>query len=230
MQMLQEPDFSARHDCPYLPDRQARMEYFFAAGLSAGELDALLTTGWRKFGLYFFRPACQGCRACMPLRVPVDRFTPSKSQRRTCRKAESVTVEFKPLEFREEIFEVYRDHSLSRFDKHAALDDFLQSFYQPSCPALQSEYYLDGHLAAVGFLDKSEGGLSSVYFVYRSAAASYGLGTYSVLAEIGETARLGLPYYYLGYVIAENHHMAYKAGFRPHQLYNWEQQRWFDPA
>jgi arginine-tRNA-protein transferase len=226
MNLLQDRAVSDNHPCPYLPDRQARMEYFFAAGVSAAELDTLLSSGWRKFGLYFFRPRCPGCRACVPLRVPTDTFGPSKSQRRTARKAAAITVAFRALEFRPEIFDVYREHSLTRFGKQAQMEEFLQSFYQPSCPALQSEYWLDGRLVAVGILDRSENGLSSVYFVFRDCAAPYGLGTLSAMAEIAFAAGQGLGYYYLGYVIDANRHMAYKAGFRPHQRYDWEQQLW----
>jgi arginine-tRNA-protein transferase len=226
--LLQEPALGEPHACPYLPDRRAQLAYFFARDVAAAELDTILEAGWRKFGYSFFRPSCPDCRACVPLRVPVARFAPSRSQRRVRRTASALAASFEPLEFRQEIFDVFRDHAESRFGQALVLDDFARSFYQPSCPGLQSEYRLDDALVAAGILDRSERALSSVYFAFRAAVAGYRPGVLSVLAEIAFAARLGLDYYYLGYWIAGSPRMAYKAAFRPHQLLDWQSGRWRD--
>ena len=105
MLTLQECRLSDEAPCPYLPDRTARYEYFFALDLDARELDALIATGWRKFGLYFFRPECPGCRSCVPLRVPVAGFRPSKGQRRVMRK--NIRQTRLGVRYRPEIFSIY---------------------------------------------------------------------------------------------------------------------------
>lgn len=226
MILLQEPRLGTFSECPYLADREWRFEYFFALDLAPSELEAYLARGWRKFGYYFFRPQCEKCFECIPLRVLVQKFSPSKSQRRVFRKGRAIRVEFNPLEYRKEIFEIYSIHSRERFNNEVREEDFIESFFTPSCPSLQSEYYIDDTLAAVGFLDRSDRSLSSIYFVYDTAFSEYRLGTYSALTEIAYAAQEGFDYYYLGYYVAGNSSMAYKAGFRPHELYHWDKERW----
>ena len=212
--------------CSYLADRQWRFEYFFANGLDGRELDLLLQRGWRKFGHYYFRPDCGDCRKCVPIRILAGEFAPGKSQRRVAKKCAAVEVRFCDLDYRTEIFEIYRDHSLNRFGKESDEDEFIASFYTRSCPALQSEYYCDGELIAVGFLDLSREALSSVYFVYKTDREEFRLGTYSVIRETEHAASLGLKYYYLGYYIGENESMAYKGHFHPHEKFDWEKRVW----
>jgi arginine-tRNA-protein transferase len=203
-----------------------RFEYFFATDLSARELDEFLSRGWRKFGDYYFRPRCDDCRECIPIRVAVRDYRPSKSQRRTARKCRDVEVRFAELLYRDEIFDIYRDHSMRRFGKESDPNEFITAFYTPSCPCLQSEYYLEDELVAVGFLDRSEEALSSVYFIFKTAHEALGLGTYGAMREIEYAAHLGLGYYYLGYWIRGNGRMAYKGSFRPNERYDWNVEEW----
>lgn len=186
----------------------------------------MLSMGWRKFGAYYFRPLCPGCRECVPIRVLVDEFHPSKSQRKKLRKNGSVRVEFGPLTYSPRAYEIYIDHSQSRFGQASSLDGFLFNFYSPSCPALQSEFYLDGQLIAVGYLDRGDNCLSSVYFIYDTAYAHLGLGTFSIIKEIEYAKSIGLPYYYLGYYIQDCQSMSYKDRFQPREHFDWSSGQW----
>lgn len=226
MLILQENTLSDSAPCPYLPDRLMRYEYFFAMAVGAPDLEKLLAAGWRKFGYYYFRPSCDGCRQCIPVRIPVEEFSPSKSQRRTLRKNADVQVEFRELMFTEEVYQIYFEHSISRFGEASDLDDFLFSFYQQSCPAMQSEYYIDDELKAVGFLDVSSMGISTVYFIYRNDITRRGPGIFSILREIEFTRSMGLPYYYLGYYVPGCSRMEYKSGFKPLEAYSWDNEKW----
>lgn len=227
MVYLSQPAFSASEPCPYLSGRQMRLEYFFADGVSGEELDELLCAGWRTFGRYFFRPACESCRECIPVRIPVALLKLSDSQRKVrnrCTRA--VQVWFGPLRCTEEVFDVYHDHSANRFGKKADKGEFLLGFFCVSCPVVQSEYRVDGDLAGVGFLNQSSAALSSAYFVWRGKFGKLGLGIYSVIAECQRVAELGLKYYYLGYVVSGNHSMNYKGRFIPSERYDWVTGRW----
>lgn len=226
MQLIQPRQFEEPSPCPYLPDRQKRCEYFLAAHLDAAELAVLLAAGWRKFGPHYFRPACEGCRLCLPLRVPTATFAPSRSQRRVLRNNAALRVEFGPLHFSERIFEIYRAHAAARFGQDTELDDFLLSFYLPSCPTLQTEIYRGEELLAVGFLDRAADALSSVYFCFDPRHTDLGLGTFGALVEIDYARRLGLPWYYLGYFVPGCRSMAYKDLFRPREHYDWANETW----
>ena len=226
MILYQEPRLSPSSPCAYIRGKKWRFEYFFATDLDGRDLDELLCRGWRKFGEYYFRPRCDDCRQCIPIRVAAREFRPTKSQRRTAKKCRAVEVRFGDLAYRDEIFEIYRDHSMNRFGKESDRNEFMAAFYSPSCPCLQSEYYVGGELAAVGFLDRSDRSLSSVYFVYGSAYERLGLGTYGAMREIEYASREGLEHYYLGYWIERNPRMAYKGAFCPNERYDWVGEQW----
>lgn len=157
MKLLSEPLVSEEAPCSYIKGKNWRFNYFFALDVTDKELDTILSRGWRKFGMYYFRPLCRDCNACIPIRIKTDELLPSRSQKRVLKDCKNIHVEFKDLEYRDEIFEIYKDHSLNRFNKNSNEEDFYSSFYTQSCPSMQSEYYLDGKLAAVGFIDRSKG-------------------------------------------------------------------------
>ncbi len=212
--------------CPYLPDRKKQIKYFLASKLDESEVSFLLAKGWRKFGIYFFQPSCPDCRECIPLRVLTSKFKPSKSQRRNLKKNTDIEVAFAPLEFSERAFEIYKTHSHQRFSQECNLEEFIMNFYSPSTPCLQSEFYLNGELIGLGFLDRGKDCLSSVYFIYDTKYSHLGLGTYSVLEEIKHTRSLGLQYYCLGYYVQACQKMAYKNNFKPSEHYDWLQDKW----
>ena len=226
--LYSRPEFTPPMPCPYLPGKVLVYASFYADSLDCRELTWLLSRGWRKFGHNFFRPACPGCRACVPLRVPVERFRPSRSQERVLRRCAHVRVTFGPLRYESPLFDLYQRHSLVRFGQEHSFEDFAASLHSPSCPAVLSRYEVDGRLVGAGYLDRGSDGLSSVYFVFDPDVSRLSLGIFSVLREIQETARLGLQHYYLGYVVPGCERMAYKAGFAPHQLFDWDDGLWHE--
>ncbi len=226
MIVIQEQQLSEETECSYVSGHDLRFNYFFATRVSDMDLDLLLEKGWRKFGIYYFKPRCPACSKCIPLRIPVREFHPTRSQRRTLKRAGKVEMTVNPLVYRDEIFEIYRDHSLHRFGRDSDRSEFMASFYQQSCPGVQTEYYLDGRLFAVGFLDLSRRALSSVYFVFHHEYDFLSPGILGVLMEVDLCQRWGLDYYYLGYYIAENRSMSYKNRFYPHEILNWEKDAW----
>ncbi|MFP4015179.1 MAG: arginyltransferase [Chitinispirillaceae bacterium] len=221
-----DPYLTPVSDCPYIPGERARFTCFTASELSGSEMNVLLSTGWRKFGYHFFRPLCIGCRRCVPVRVLVKEFTLSKSLRRVRNKNTRTRVNFGPLEYSEEAFEIYRKHSGFRFGEPGDREHFRRTLCLSSCPSVMSSYYVDGNLQGVGFLDRSDQGLSSVYYVFTEEVKHLSPGTYSVIREIGYAAELGLDHYYLGYLVEGCGKMAYKGRFFPHERFDWEKQRW----
>jgi arginine-tRNA-protein transferase len=228
MILYSQPEFSQPAPCPYLPDRTLVYSFFFADSLSGAELSWFLSRGWRKFGHYFFRPACPGCRACTPLRVPVRRFKPSRGQKRVLRRCSRISVSFGPVRYEKELFDLYHTHSRIRFGQESTFDEFIANLHSASCPNLLARYEHEGRLLGAGYLDHGSDGLSSVYFVFDPAVSNLSPGIFSVLREIEETKQRGLAHYYLGYVVPGCERMAYKAGFNPHQLFCWEDGLWHE--
>jgi len=226
MELLHSLSLDPLEPCPYLPGRQKRYEYFLAAALSEEDISTLLTSGWRKFGLYFFRPRCPDCDLCIPLRINTAEFTPSRSQRRTLRNNTDLDVSFGPLHFHPRIFEIYRYHSLARFGRQSELGDFLSSFYTPSCPAVQLEIRLGELLIGIGFLDIGQDATSSVYFCFDPAFSKRGLGTFSILKEIEYARSIGATRHYLGFFVPGCSVMAYKDRFLPREHRDGRTGRW----
>ncbi len=228
MKKYGETFLSEDSDCSYLPDRLSRFENFLALELSLEETDFVLAQGWRKFGPHFFRPQCENCRACVPLRVLVNQFKPTKSQARIIKKSSEIRSEFKELNYRPEYFDLYQRHSKVQFGNIPITSEreFLEAFFIPSAPAIIHEISYQNQLVGLGFCDVGASSLSSVYFCYDPDFKFLSLGTLSAINEIEWARARGLNHYYLGYFIAENRSMNYKARFSPHELYDWYNEVW----
>ena len=226
MVFLMEPQISKAVNCPYIKGKLFIQEFFYAYELNEREFDEFLNAGWRRFGLYFFRPVCNDCKACIPIRISCSGFTTTKSQRRVIKKNIHTEVRLSPPFYSDEIFEIYRKHSKVKFGQESEISRFKESFFTAAVPSAQSEYYINGKLIGVGFIDISLNALSSVYFIYDPDYASFSLGVFSVLKEIEIAKELGVSHYNLGYWIKENQRMSYKGNYKPFQTYHWEKKVW----
>ncbi len=226
MQLIQPPQIEENTPCPYLDGRDKRYEYFLAGKLTAEEVSGYLATGWRKFGLFYFRPACPECSSCTPLRVLTEDFVPSRSQRRVLKKGSELTVKFGPLKLTDRIYAIYENHTVERMGQSCDVEEFLLNFYVASCPALQSEVYLGDELVGVGFLDQGHNCLSSVYFCFDTRYAELNPGTFSILKEIEHARSLRLPHYYLGYSVSGCQSLAYNDNLCPRDHFDWHIKTW----
>jgi arginyl-tRNA--protein-N-Asp/Glu arginylyltransferase len=213
---------SPPHECPYLTGRMATARWFVADRVAGNVYHQFMNAGFRRSGRLFYQPVCGGCRACVPIRVPVDSFWPSKSQRRTLRRNADVIVSVNPRPVvSDEKFALYtrytRDwHGKDDGDDFAGFESFL---YASPVDTIEFEYRdATGRLLAVGICDGCADSLSSVYFYFDPAESKRGLGTFGALREIEYARERGMPFYYLGYWISGCGAMEYKSSFRPNQL------------
>lgn len=213
-------------ECPYLPNRLFVQRYFFGIDGDLDEAAALLGSGWRRFGEFFFRPDCPDCQACRPVRLDAPALVLTPSQRRVWHRNSDVEFRVAPLEFRDEYYRLYENHSRVRFGKATDLEDFRRTYFQPAVPAFVTEYRVGGTLAGLGFCDEGSDCLSSVYFVFHEDFASRSLGIYSVLRECALAVERGRRWYNLGYWVEGNTTMAYKGRFEPRQTMDWSTGRW----
>lgn len=210
--------------CLYLPGRRARQPLRQPIRrLTPAELDARLEAGDRRAGSLLYNQACPSCAACEPLRVDVRAFAPSRAQRRAQAKGDAaVTVQVGPIEVDEARLALYRAHQSGRHldrDGQPPLDALgYESFFAVSCAdGFEVRYLVDGELAAVAITDRGARALSAVYTYWDPARAALSLGTYSILTQLAIARELGLDWVYLGLAIRENHSMAYKLAFKPHE-------------
>jgi len=213
---------SPPHECPYVPGRVAQEHAFATEQLDAEAYHELMNAGFRRSGRVYYRPACPSCQACQPLRLPVDAFKPSRSQRRIARRNGDVSISVAPPDLTDEKLTVYQRYLVSQHPgsiQGASQEDLEDFLYRSPLTTLEVTYR-DPHdtLLGVSILDVSSQSVSSVYHFFDPSAARRSMGVYSVLAEINLCRAWDVDHYYMGYWIDGAPTMDYKANYLPHEL------------
>lgn len=225
--------FGMRHieqSCPYLPS-QTTCSLYLDGNLIGMGYRALLDQGYRRAGSLLYRPDCPSCSECQILRVPVQSFRRSKSQRRIWNRGRRLfSYDVGEPMFTDERLKMYRDYmrEIHGDEDEPSAVEFESAILTTSLREATREIRIwDGpKLAGIGIVDFLTGALSTVYFYYDPKYAPYRLGTFSVLAELDIAKGLGLQFYYLGYYIEDCASMNYKNQFRPCELKRIPENEW----
>jgi arginine-tRNA-protein transferase len=220
--------------CPYLPGRQERKVFTHLISQDAQALhDTLSQGGFRRSQNIAYRPACEGCSACVSVRVPVDRFVLTDGFRRTLKRNSNLTGHMCDPRATPEQFGLFRAYIEARHDGGGMADmsilDYSAMVDESFVDTRLIEYRLkppislagpdqrQGPLIATALTDVLSDGLSMVYSFYDPAMTGRSLGTFMILDHIERARRMGMPYVYLGYWVNGSPKMAYKARFLPQE-------------
>jgi len=206
--------------CPYLQNRNWTTHAFRTELMPVTIYEELIDRGWRRSGDIFYRNACVGCAACIPLRVPTAGFTLSKSQRRTLGRNKDVEMTLLPSAYSPEIYDLYRRYQETRHpnDHDTGPEEFTRFLCNSPVTTAVSLYRVGGRLIAAGWIDILPNSLSSVYFVFDPDESNRSLGSYSILHEIELCRRMERAYYHLGFWVSGCQKMEYKSAFKPHEI------------
>jgi leucyl-tRNA---protein transferase len=213
---------SAAYPCSYLPGRQAQSLIAVPHQLIDATLySGLIRQGFRRSGKFTYRPCCEHCNACVPVRLPVQLFQPDRSQRRAFRQHRHLTAQVLEPQFSDEHYALYHAYQRARHPSGGMdMDDagqYRNFLLQSHVDTVLVEFREDGQLRMLSVVDCVQDGLSAVYTFYDCSDTRTAYGTYNVLWLANWCRSLDLPHLYLGYWIAESRKMAYKSNFSPLQ-------------
>ena len=212
------------HACSYLPNEQATTLFLDPSQPMNGQIYAELSElGFRRSGDHLYRPHCQLCKACVPARIPVARFRPSRKQNRVLKRNFDIKVSRCDPGFTEERYQLYARYISER---HADGDMFppsrgqFSTFLVSNLPyAFFYEMRVEDRLIGIAVTDVLPNGMSAVYTFYDPSEEKRSLGVFGILWQIAESRRLGLDAVYLGYWIKGCRKMSYKTEYRPIELF-----------
>lgn len=219
-----------RFDCSYLDDQQEQLLVFVDEQQAVNQhYELLIGAGFRRSGEQIYRPHCPKCQACQSIRIPVEQFAPSKSQKRILKRNQDIEIrvsrENKPEYY--QLYEQYINQRHSDGSMYPASEQQYFSFVgsQWNVP-LFIEFYLEQRLIAVAVTDELEHALSALYTFFAPELSQRSMGTLAILNQIRLSQQMNKAFLYLGYQVDACAKMNYKSKFFPHQRFfanKWQQ-------
>lgn len=221
MNLLKE--FSINDTCSYLDNKEQTTHYKIINKCSASYVHELIERGYRRFGKMFFRPVCESCNECQSIKIDVDNYNFSKSERRVLKKAKDVEMYIQTPVLSHDHLRLFERYHLFMKEKKAwkyektSPDHYYNSFVSGHEDfGYEILYYYDSKLVGVDLIDILENGISSIYFYYDPDYSHLSLGKLSLLKQIEHAKELNKKWIYLGYYVEECPSLNYKASYKPY--------------
>lgn len=204
--------------CPYLDDLEWVCYLFQANHLDGAFYEMLINKGFRRNGKFFYKNNCHNCKACVSIRVIVDQFKPSRSQKRVWRKNRDIWVTQSVASYEEEDYALYQKYTMDRHNTLTTREEYRQFLINSAVDTIMMRYYFESKLIGIGWVDILPRSLSSVYYAFDPDYSDRSLGVFSVMKEVELCRELDKEHLHLGFWVKNNNAMKYKSQYNPHQL------------
>lgn len=221
MNLLKE--FFLNDSCSYLDDKEQITEYKIIHGCTSSYVTELIERGYRRFGKMFFKPVCENCNECQSIKIDVDNYKLSKSEKRVLKKAKDVKAYVQTPVLSQDhlkLFELYHLHMKDKkgwkYEKTSP-DHYYNSFVAGHEDfGYEVLYYYEDKLIGVDLIDILKNGISSIYFYYDPSYSHLSLGKLSLLKQIEYAKESSKKWIYLGYYVEGCDSLNYKADYKPY--------------
>lgn len=212
---------TAPYACGYLANQMAQSLIATPQDLVDGyQYSGLIQQGFRRSGKFVYRPHCEKCNACVPVRLPVAAFHANRSQQRAFKLHQDLDVTITSLNYDEAQYKLYKAYQIARHEGNEAEESeeqYRNFLVQSNVDSLCISFTHNGALKIVSVVDIVKDGVSAVYTFYDTTDNHASYGTFGVMWLIEWCKQLKLPYLYLGYWIKDSRKMAYKQNFAPQE-------------
>tara|TARA_B100000787_G_C16149711_1_gene275994 strand:+ start:9 stop:734 length:726 start_codon:yes stop_codon:yes gene_type:complete len=214
---------TSSYSCGYIQNREAQSIVATPYNRITSEIYSdLIKKGFRRSGQYVYKPNCNKCSACTPIRICAERFSLSKNQKRAFKKTSPLSFKILPLTFNKDHYALYVDYQNNRHRVQESTDsdedDYNDFLIKSNVNSKIIEFRSDGILKVVTIVDFIDDGISAVYTFFDTKDKRKSFGTYSILWLMERCKEDKLKYLYLGYWIDECAKMEYKTNFMPYEL------------
>jgi len=226
MKQLTELQFFAtgEHNCSYLENIQAKTLFIDPKEIVSNNVYSQLSElGFRRSGTHIYRPHCDSCKACISIRIPVNSFKMSSSQRRIFNKNKDINITQVTPQYTEEYYALYQEYIGIRHRDGDMYPPSKSQFINFLVESQQRSHFYEfrsatGKLIAIASMDSLNDSLSAVYTFFDPHLTKRSLGKFAILWQIQEIKKRNLKYLYLGYWVDNCQKMQYKTAFRPMEL------------
>jgi len=208
--------------CSYLDKTNSQSAFVHPSfSLNTTVYSQLIEQGFRRSGNEVYTPHCPRCSQCIPTRVDVKKFSPSKNQKRCIKKNHHTSVVIKPAQFEQAHYDLYLRYQNHKHGDgsmvNSSKEDYINFLASRWCNTLFVEFSIDNELAAVAIVDLLDNALSAVYTFFEAKFSTFSLGNYAVLWQIQHAQELDLEFVYMGFWIKDCRKMSYKTQYQPIQ-------------
>lgn len=214
---------SQEHPCGYLETKIAQSLFVHPSySITTSTYAHLLEQGFRRSGEEVYAPHCSHCSACIPARLPLKKFKPSKSQRRCMRKNIETQVNIKPAIFEQAHYDMYLRYQAIRHLEGSMINTSPENYFSflssSWCNTQFVEFSIHNELAGIAIIDQFDEAWSAVYTFFEPKFSDYSLGVYAILWQIQQANIQQKEYLYLGFWLKDCPKMSYKTCYQPIQL------------